>query len=120
MKRIRCIALLVFLVILPACLTTHSQELTYREEAPSNTKTVALEIEGMACPSCPHTIKAYLESTPGIINATVSYHNGTGVVVYDPSKITGKEIMNLRIFSGSFRAQRITEGGVAGRKNPSF
>lgn len=102
----RYIALLAVLAIFPACLTSYSQEATTdREEAPSNTKTVVLEIEGMVCTGCPYTIEAYLEGTPGIINATVSYRNSSGVVVYNPSRITEDEILQLEIFSGPFGAR---------------
>ncbi len=99
----RYISLLIILIFLPGCIGTSNMEKT--GEIPANAKTLELEIEGMACPNCEATIQGYLMNTEGIVRADVSYENRSGTVVYDPSLITEEEILDLRIFQGSFTAR---------------
>ena len=49
-------------------------------------KTVTLTVQKMYCATCPHTVKASLQSVPGVSNVVVSAEEKTAVVTYDHSK----------------------------------
>jgi mercuric ion binding protein len=49
-------------------------------------KTVTLAVQNMYCAACPHTVKASLETVPGVTKVAVSYRDKTATVTYDDSK----------------------------------
>ena len=50
-------------------------------------KTTTLKITGMHCNGCASTIKALVESEPGVQMAAVSYDEGTARVLFDPQTV---------------------------------
>ncbi len=51
-------------------------------------ETVALNVDGMWCPSCAYFVHQALTRTAGVLDAKVSGRKGTALVTYDPSKTT--------------------------------
>jgi mercuric ion binding protein len=49
-------------------------------------KTVTLAVQNMYCAACPHTVKASLETVPGVTKVVVSFKEKTAVVTYDDEK----------------------------------
>lgn len=47
----------------------------------------------MTCPSCAPGIEYALKQEDGVLEAKVSYQEGIGKVIYDPSKISKEEII---------------------------
>jgi len=60
---------------------------------PQKLRQVTLSIQGMTCPSCADAVESLLKQNEGIVSASVNYYQGTGIVVYEPSKITTEEIV---------------------------
>lgn len=58
-------------------------------------KTIHINVGGMACSSCQETITDALKSTKGVKKVSVSYVNGTADVEFDESKITEKAIKKV-------------------------
>ncbi len=51
-----------------------------------------MEIEGMTCTSCEHSVNYALKSEEGVINATSSYETGVAKVEYDKTKINPDQL----------------------------
>lgn len=58
-----------------------------------------LKISGMTCSSCATGIEYSLENLSGVTQAEVSFYSGQGTIIYDPNKISPKEILESEIFS---------------------
>lgn len=56
-------------------------------------KTVTLNITGMSCAGCANHIHAELAKTGGIISDKIQYPGNIGVIQYNTSKISLKEII---------------------------
>lgn len=54
---------------------------------------LTLAVVGMTCPACALTVKHDLLSTPGVLQAAVDYETAQGIVIYDPTKTTPKQIL---------------------------
>jgi len=59
----------------------------------TNLQQATLEISGMFCVSCATGIEYALKEKEGVVSADVDYDSKIGRVVYDPSKISQKEII---------------------------
>ncbi len=59
---------------------------------PGDTATVRLHISGMTCGSCPVTARTALKKLPGVFDAKVVLDDSSGVVRYDPRKLTAPQI----------------------------
>ncbi len=53
---------------------------------------VTLNVGGMTCSSCADGVEYALKQKIGVVEAKVKYPEGTGIVTYDPTKITDREI----------------------------
>lgn len=49
-------------------------------------RTITLAVQNMYCAACPHTVRASLQSVPGVENVTVSLQQKTAVVTYDDAR----------------------------------
>jgi periplasmic mercuric ion binding protein len=58
----------------------------------ADTATVRLRIVGMTCSTCPTTARLALRKLGGVLSAEVSYADSSGVVRYDPSRVTPAQI----------------------------
>jgi len=47
---------------------------------------VTLRVQNMTCAACPYTVKASLESVPGVAKAVVSFADKTAVVTFDDAR----------------------------------
>ena len=57
-------------------------------------KTIRLKIQGMTCNGCAKHIETVVQKLPGIMNASVSSPNSTGIFSYDENIINPEEIIN--------------------------
>ena len=58
----------------------------------SNVVEAKINIEGMTCTSCEHTIDYSLKTTNGVLDATSSYKTGVAKVKYDKSKVSPEQL----------------------------
>jgi|Deesub1362B_J571_1020462.scaffolds.fasta_scaffold02736_1 copper chaperone CopZ len=98
----RYLLLIAVVVLLIGCVNANGEK---GERAYTTTKTIELEVGGLVCSYCADTIKTYLMNTEGIAGVEVNLENRSVRVTYDPSIITEEEILNLKIFSGPFKAR---------------
>ncbi len=63
-------------------------------ETGNSLKQLKLKIDGMTCEGCAVAIESALEKVDGIIDADVSYDNGTAVIIYNPSVINPQQIID--------------------------
>jgi len=69
---------------------------------------VILKIEGMTWAAWPLIIRKALEGLEGVEKASVSYSKGKGEVVFDPAKVSEKDIVD-QVDRIGFRAKVIEE-----------
>ncbi len=60
----------------------------------SNVQQVKLNISGMDCQACSHTINLALSKVPGILEYKTEYKGGSSTVKFDNSKTTPQAIVN--------------------------
>jgi len=58
----------------------------------SNISEATLQIGGMTCTSCEHSIDYSLKTTEGVLDATSSYKTGVAKVKYDKSKVSAEQL----------------------------
>ena len=63
-------------------------------EKDSQLRQLELRIDGMTCDGCAVAIESALRNVNGVLQADVSYANGSAVIIYDPSLISLKEIVD--------------------------
>ena len=88
---------------LPAAATTESNERSvaagnpHAPEAaaprPGNRQTVFLEIEGMTCDRCSHSVRRALERVPGVTQARVSLEEGIATVTHDADGVAREHML---------------------------
>lgn len=59
----------------------------------SQTEQVVLEVGGMTCAGCTHTVTKALEGNDGVEKAAVSLEPPRALVTYDPDKVTPDQMM---------------------------
>ena len=95
MKKLIFITLAVFFVSV-ACNNnsndTKDNEIHQESVSIENQNTVLLHIEGMTCEGCENTIKAGIESLPGVIEVKASHADSTAIVVYDAEQVNIEEM----------------------------
>lgn len=68
-------------------------------------KTATYKIEGMHCDGCAQTIKALLESEPGVRSADVSYKKAEARILYEPAAV-GEDRLIAAIQKPGYRVAR--------------
>ncbi len=63
-------------------------------------KTVTLAVQNMYCAACPYTVKASLQSVPGVKVVSVSFENKTAVVTFDDSQTNVKALTTATTNAG--------------------
>jgi mercuric ion binding protein len=63
-------------------------------------KTITLAVQHMTCAACPGTVKASLQSVPGVTGVVVSFEDKTAVVTYDDSKAGVDALVNATTNAG--------------------
>jgi len=58
----------------------------------ANIVEVKINIEGMTCTSCEHTVDYSLKTTDGVLNANSSYVTGVAKVKYDKTKVSPEQL----------------------------
>lgn len=64
------------------------------------TKQVTLEIEGMTCSACPITVRKSLINLKGVKKAIVTLEPPEAVVIYEPKKVSLKELIEATTNAG--------------------
>ncbi|MBL4752069.1 MAG: cation transporter [Flavobacteriales bacterium] len=65
-------------------------------KAQTSTKTVKLEVKGMACQnSCANGLDRTFNETDGIIKSQTSYDKSSSEITYDPTLITETQIITI-------------------------
>ncbi|XP_043228491.1 copper-transporting ATPase 1-like isoform X1 [Amphibalanus amphitrite] len=94
-------------VLLPSQVAGHISDIGFPAELLENHSpegTVELEIRGMTCASCVHSIESNLLRQPGVLSATVALATERGKITFDPS-ITGPRDIIGTIKSLGFSAE---------------
>ena len=52
----------------------------------ADSQTAVLDVQNMACPLCPVTVKKALQKVPGVADAKVDFDHKTATVKFDPAK----------------------------------
>ena len=68
-----------------------------------------VKISGMTCVGCSSGVQSILQSLDGVVDATVSYQEGTGEIIYNPNIITKEQIINSDAFS-TYPAEIVSDG----------
>ena len=66
-----------------------------------------LNVTGMTCQHCVHTVKSALEGLSGVRSARVDLDNGKAVVDYDDS-LTGPREMSAAVADAGYQAEAQT------------
>lgn len=61
-------------------------------EQSADTAAVRLHISRMTCGSCPATARLALKKLTGVYSATVTLDDSSGIVSYDPRRVTPEQI----------------------------
>jgi copper chaperone CopZ len=59
--------------------------------------TVALKVDGMACPNCAKHIAEELKEVPGVTDATVDFKTKTAIVNLDPNNPATTDSLNAAV-----------------------
>ncbi|MEE9224949.1 MAG: mercuric transporter MerT family protein [Bacteroidota bacterium] len=57
-------------------------------------QTAVLNVEGMTCTSCNTAVEIALKKNEGVVEAKASYEKNTAVVRYDPTRVSGEDLVN--------------------------
>lgn len=79
----------------------------------SDTKTLGLKVEGVSCASCVRRIEQALSQVPGVARANVNFATEKATVVYDPARVTPRELIEA-VSAAGYKA------AVADRKRVAF
>jgi copper chaperone len=63
-----------------------------------------LDVTGMTCNHCVHTVKGVLEGLPGVRSARVDLDGGTAVIDYDDTKTSPRE-MQTAVADAGYQAE---------------
>ncbi len=61
---------------------------------------ITLNVTGMACGGCSHTVTQALLALDGVAEAAVSHVEGNAVVSYDPARVTPEQITAAIVAAG--------------------
>ena len=71
--------------------TTEAVPVSVAEETAA-TKTVVIEVRGMTCSGCEANLEIPLEKLRGVVSVDANYKKHNVTVVYDPARVTVKQI----------------------------
>lgn len=66
---------------------------TSTDGAGTDLESVALQVEGLTCPSCAYRVKMALEKVPGVQRARVSWEKGEAVVEFRAGAVTMSQLL---------------------------
>jgi copper chaperone CopZ len=70
-----------------------NKEPTNDDLASGNYRRLDLKIGGLSCAGCAYGVEYTFKQLNGVVKAKISYPEGTGLIVYDPLKITKEDIV---------------------------
>jgi copper chaperone CopZ len=73
----------------------------------TNLVNAEIQIEGMTCTACEHSVDYALKSETGVINASSSYKTGVAKVEYDKSKITPEKLKKTVEEKVGYKVKRV-------------
>ena len=83
-----------------------NSDIDISQSAPAGTKTLNLELPGLFCQGCAYSAQNALKGIDGVVDAKVSFDSKSGVVVYDPNKVTPEELVEIdliKAYSGKIK-----------------
>lgn len=86
------VALIGAAALCPLCESDQAVAAPSAVPVASDTATARLHISGMTCGTCPTTARVALKRVPGVFSAKVTLADSLGVVQYDPSRVSAKQI----------------------------
>lgn len=81
--------------VVGGCATNQTAEQAGAAELGPNT--VALKVDGMACPNCAKHIAEELQAVPGVTHASVDFDTKTATVQLDPSNPASTKSLNAAV-----------------------
>ena len=73
---------------------------------------IVLNVEGMSCAGCVHTVETALAKLPGVASASVNLATGEAAVAFDPARQTPGQLVEAVQSAGYFGAR--TDRGCRG------
>lgn len=73
-----------------------------------NATEIKIKISGMTCRCNVADIEYNLMQIKGVLNATIDYDSGTGIIKFDPTKTSQYVIIQSKIFASPYAAQLIS------------
>lgn len=89
--------LLLFLTLLLSCTGNSPKKNDLTENNKAEEKLVKITIEGMSCMSCVANVKSTISDIEGVNEVDVSLQDKNATILYDPDKVTIKQIKNAVI-----------------------
>jgi len=74
---------------------SHKAETAKKKKPAGKTTSVVLPIEGMTCASCVNTIEGALNSTEGVVKATVNFASEKATIEFDPQTLDVSELTKV-------------------------
>ena len=72
-----------------------NSDIDISQSVPAGSKTLNLELPGLFCQGCAFSAQNALKGIDGVSDAKVSFDSKSGVVVYDPNKVTPEELVEI-------------------------
>ena len=78
---------------LPPGIQKYNEQMAPKDIPPdADVRQTTLAIKDMTCPSCALGVEYQLKQLNGVYDAEIKYPEGNGVIIYDSSKLSAKEI----------------------------
>lgn len=102
-------AVSIVLISFPYYSQVFFPEPQYKQSGSSNHIVKAkIEIEGMSCPTCEHSINYALKSEKGVVKAESSYKTGTAYVQFDTAKVKSTQLKKAIEKKVGYKVKSIT------------
>lgn len=75
----------------------------------ANIVEATINVEGMTCTSCEHTVDYSLNTTKGVLSATSSYKTGVAKVKYDKTKVSPEQLKKAIEEKAGYKVKDVTE-----------
>ncbi len=78
---------------LPPGIQKYNEQMSAKEILnDADVRQTTLAIKDMTCPSCALGVEYQLKELDGVYDAEIKYPEGTGIIIYDSSKLSAEEI----------------------------
>lgn len=80
---------------LPKILASYQKTVASKQNAGIKEARINLQVSGLTCPTCPETFRQILKKEKGVKEASFTYPNGKGYVIYKKGQISKEKIINI-------------------------